>query len=89
MQAGFDALALYVKAACEEQQLLSFFMPLRDGFKINCVSILHHNPHPSVEAVFSELLAEEACLTLTQVTIPHLIKMFFCTSQEFLQSSMY
>jgi len=64
-----DQLALtkliYLKACsayieCREQQrLIQFLTALRSDFKGLRGSILHRSPLPSIDSVFSELLAEE------------------------------
>ena len=52
------AFAPYI-ARRESQRLVQFLMALRDDFEGLRGSILHRTPLPSVDAVVSELLAEE------------------------------
>lgn len=46
----------------EQQRLVQFLMALRDDFEGLRGNILHRTPHPPVDAVVSELLAEETRL---------------------------
>ncbi|KAH6834928.1 hypothetical protein C2S53_007300 [Perilla frutescens var. hirtella] len=46
-------------ARCEEQRLVQFLMALRDDFEALRGNILHRSPKPIVDAVVSELIAEE------------------------------
>ncbi|KAH6833288.1 glucan synthase-like 12 [Perilla frutescens var. hirtella] len=46
-------------ARCEEQRLVQFFMALRDDFEALRGNILHCSPKPNVDAIVSELIAEE------------------------------